>query len=325
MEQQKQEQICIKIKKNKIKQTQMQTSVLLEIIEPKNETTNEYDTLRAPYLSTEFIPVNLIPPIMKYHFPSSELILAYNDTHGVYRIRIDELLGNNIKNWEYNRPPDMARCPDIARYIYYSKKPVDTMLYLSFSNNKDKFNILDGIHRLTALKIIKEANSKPLNLLEPSDFGSGNDANWLFNQYLLVNIRFNAIQGDLIEAFTNLNKSQTVPDLYIKDYAREKRDAIDTIANEWYVRYKRNFSSASNPQIGNTNRNKFVELLDKIYDKYKIGDSSINELRKKIDNANKTLMSMPLPAKSPIEARVRCSETGCYLFLYKNDYLENFI
>ena len=28
----------------------------------------------------------------------------------------------SVKNWEYNRPPDMARCPDIARYIYNSKK-----------------------------------------------------------------------------------------------------------------------------------------------------------------------------------------------------------
>jgi uncharacterized membrane-anchored protein YhcB (DUF1043 family) len=86
---------------------------------------------------------------------------------------------------------------------------------------------------------------------------------------MLVNIRFNATQGDLIETFKNLNKSQVVPDLYIKDHSKEKREIIDAIANDWYVRYKRHFSSSSNPIIGNTNRNKFVELLDKIYDKYR--------------------------------------------------------
>jgi hypothetical protein len=117
---------------------------------------------------------------------------------------INDLLVSSVKNWEYNRPPDMARCPDIARYIYNSKKPIDTMLYLSFNNIKEVFEVLDGIHRITALKIIKEENSKPLDLLDQHDFGSGNDATWLYNQYILVNIRFNATLGELIEVFKNL-------------------------------------------------------------------------------------------------------------------------
>jgi hypothetical protein len=200
------------------------------------------------------------------------------------------------------------------------------MLYLTFTNIKETFEVLDGIHRLTALKIIKMENEKPLNLLELCEFGSGNDANWLFSQYMLVNIRFNATQGDLIETFKNLNKSQVVPDLYIKDHSKEKREIIDAIANDWYVRYKRHFSSSSNPIIGNTNRNKFVELLDKIYDKYKIDDSTRNELTKKLNDANvKIMVAMAIPSKASIDVRLKCRDTGCYLFLYKNDYLEEFI
>jgi len=305
------------------KSKQIKSNMLLEFIE---ETINpdEYTIARAPYISSEFIPANIIPIIMKHYFNSSELILLHNENHAIYKIMIKDLLVDSVKNWEYNRPPDMARCPDIARYIYNSRKPIDTMFYLSFNNLKEIFEVLDGIHRITALKIIKEENTKPLELICQCDFGSGNDATWLFNQYIIVNIRFNARKGELIEAFENLNKSQSVPELYIRDPKKEKRDIIESIANEWFVRYKKHFSSSANPIIGNTNRNKFVELLDKLYEKYKIDDTNSDKLRKLLNDANINI-STNIPTKASIDTRVKCKETGCYLFLYKNDKLEDFI
>ena len=305
------------------KSNKNKSTILLEIVEePINM--DIYTVARSPYISSEFIPSSIVPIIMKHYFNSSELLILYNENHGIYKIMIKYLLVDSVKNWEYNRPPDMARCPDIARYIYNSKKQVDTMVYLSFNNLKETFEVLDGIHRITALKIIKEENSKPLDLLEQHEFGSGNDANWLYNQYLLVNIRFNASLGELIEAFKNLNKCQAVPELYIHDHSKEKRDIIDTIANEWFVKYKKHFSSASNPFLGNTNRNKFVDLLDKLYEKHKIRECNSDKLRKILDNAN-LRMSTNIPTKASIDIRVKCKETGCYLFLLKNDKLEEFI
>jgi hypothetical protein len=297
-----------------------QSSILLEVIEPPSN----YMVTRRQHTTSEYVPFSSIEITMNHHFPSSELILRYNENHGIYKILISDLLVDSIKNWEYNRPPDMARCPDIARYMYNSKKPIDTMIYLSFNNPKDTFEALDGIHRLTSLKIIKEENSKELDLLSTGEFGSNNDATWLYSQYILVNIRFNASLGELIEVFQTLNKSQVVPDLYIRDIKKEKRDIIDSIANEWYVRYKIHFSSSANPNTGNTNRNKFVELLDILYDKYKIDNLSGNKLRKLLEIANQKL-SENISSKITISTRVRCKETGCYLFLYKNDKLEDII
>jgi hypothetical protein len=274
--------------------------------------------------SSEFIPCSLIEPLTKHHFPSAELVLLYSEKHRIYKIKISDLLVGPIKNWSYNRPPDNARCPDIARYIYNSKKHMDTMLYLAFNNQKDIFEVLDGIHRLTALKIIKEENSKPLDLITCGDFGSNNDANWLYDQYLLVNIRFNTSLGELIEAFQNLNKCQAVPDLYIKDSGKEKREIIDAIANEWYVKYKKHFSSSANPHIGNTNRNRFVDLLEKMYDKHNIDATSGDKLRCLLENANRKL-GEHISSKISVDTRLKCKETGCYLFLYKNDHLEDLI
>jgi hypothetical protein len=299
--------------------------ILLEIVEePINTECDYYTIARSPYIKSEFIPSNIIPIVMKHFFESSELVLSYNDNHSIYKIMIKDLLVDTIQNWKFNRPPDMARCPDIATYIYNSKKPVDTMLYLSFNNIKEVFEVLDGIHRITALKMIKDENSKPFDPLVKSHFGSDCDAAWLYNQYLLVNIRFNASKGELVETFENLNKSQVVPEIYFRDYGTEKRDIINTISNEWFVKYKKHFSSSANPITGHTNKNKFEDLLDKLYDKHKIRDSSSDKLRRRLDDANKEI-SMNIPSKASIDIRVKCRETGCYLFLYKNDKLEEFI
>jgi hypothetical protein len=310
------------LQSNKSKPNRTISNMFIEIVEEQNK--SDYSHSLNNYKSSEFIPYNLIPIIMKHHFKSSELLLNYNENHGIFKIKIDDLLVDAVKNWDYNRPPDMGRCPDIARYIYLSKKPIDTMIYLCYNNLKETFEVLDGIHRITALKMIKYENSKPLDLLTDYEFGSGNDASWLFNQYIVVNIRFNSTLGEQIELFQNLNKSQNVPDLYIRDTNKEKRDAINEIANEWFVRYKRHFSSSTNPNKGNTNRNKFVELLDKLYDKHNINDSNINKLKSLLEEANYQI-SLKIPLKTTVDNRVKCKETGCYLFLLKNDALEKLI
>jgi hypothetical protein len=304
---------------NEFIQKQSKKAQLLEVVEE-----NMYTIARKPYINSEFIPLHLIPLVMKHNFPSSELIYEFDDNHGIYKIKVKDLLNDNVKNWEYNRPPDLARCPDIARYIFNSKKSMDTMIFLSFNNIKQTFEVIDGIHRLTALKIIKEENSKPLELLCPGDFGSNNDALWLYEKEIIVNIRFNSNLGDLVEIFKNLNKSQAVPDLYIRDHAKEKRQIIDTIANEWFVKYKNHFSASAEPITGNTNRNKFVSLLDKLYDKYNVDDTCPNKLRNLLEDANTKIMAK-IPSKVSINIRLKCKESGCYLFIYKNDKLEDFI
>lgn len=305
-----------KTKKNK-------SPILLDIIEESIKT-NEYTNLRNCFSSSEYFPSRHISIVMKHHFESSELLYSYNENHGLYKIKIKDLLVDVVTNWEYNRPPDIERCSDIARYIYNSRKPVDSMIYLSFNNIKEIFEVFDGIHRITALKIIKEENSKPLELLCPGDFGSANDADWLYEQYLLVNIRFNTSKGDLIGVFENLNKSQTVSELYICDHSKEKKEIIENIIEEWYKRYKKHFSSSANPNIGNTNRTKFSNLLLHLYDKHKIRQSNVEKLKTILENANLKI-SKNIPDKVSIDLRYKCRETGCYLFLLKHEVLEEFI
>ena len=285
---------------------------------------DDYTVCREPYKHSEFIPTSLIHMTLSHHFPSAESLHYFTDNHQICKIKIRDLLGTIVKNWDHNRPPDMSRCPDIARYMYNSKKQIDTMIYLTYTNNKECFEVLDGIHRLTALKIIHTENSRPLELLCPGEFGSNNDADWLYNQYIIVNIRFNAHKGELIELFETLNKCQIVPDLYIKDTNKEKRIIIDNIVTDWQEKYKIHFVSTANPICGNTNRNKFVELLDKVYYKYELDETGEPKLRQLLEEANNKIAEA-IPSKATITIRLKCKESGCFLFLLKNDKLEKLI
>ena len=292
------------------------------IIIEEDTKSNSFIELLEPFRNQEYIPTNVINPIILSVFPSCEVLHEYSANHKIIKIKIEDLLSGPIMNWQYNRPPDMIRCNDIARYIYKSKTSIDTMLYLSFNNKTQAFDIIDGIHRYTSLKIIKEHNSKPLDLITPSDFGNNNDANWLFDIYIIINLRINALDGELIELFKNLNKSNPIPDLYIRDVNKDKKEIIEKIAKNWQTKYPSHFSSKSKPYKPNINRDRFIDLLEIVYDKYEINEEKKPLLENILERTN-TNISYNVPRKiiKTKSINEKCVETGCWLFIYTIDEL----
>jgi hypothetical protein len=270
---------------------------------------------------SEYVETNEIPNILKLKLKSYEILHKYNETHYIIKIQISDFLNSNIKNWKYNRPPDLIRCVDIAKYIFFSKKPVDSMFYLFFNNINETFEIIDGIHRYNALKYIKQENSKSIDFITPGDFGNNNDAFWFYQQFVILNIRFNSLEEELIGAFKNLNKSNPVPDLYFRDEVKERREVIENIVKKWQIKYKPHFSSSIKPNVPNINRDRFVDLLDKLYDKYDIKLESQYVLEDALENMNEYIKNN-IPKKLSEIIIKKCNETGCYLFLFKLDKLE---
>ena len=208
----------------------------------------------------------------------------------------------------------------MAKYIYLSKKPFDTMLYLSFNNLKKMFEVIDGIHRYTSLKILKDNNSKSLDLITPTDYGNNNDAIWLYESHIILNIRFNSIESELIELFKTLNKSTPISELYIKDFVKEKREIIENVSNNWQVKYKSHFSSNNKPNKPNINRDRFIDLLEEVYVKYNINEENKNKLEQLLDRANWNI-SNNIPLKLSPTIIEKCNSSGCWLFIYSNDKL----
>ena len=285
---------------------------------------NKLDDLLDAYKNNEYIPVGIINNVLLKIFKTCEILHSYNENHKIIKIQVNDLLEAPVSNWVYNRPPDLVKCNDMARYIYSSKKPSDTMLYVSFNNKQRSIEIIDGIHRYTSLKIIYENNNTPIDILTPGDFGNNKDAIWLYESYIIVNIRFNATEGELIELFKTLNKSTPVPELYIKDFIKEKREIIENIANNWQIKYKGHFSQNNKPNKPNINRNQFVELLDKAYDKYKINETNKHMLDQILDRLN-TNISYNIPKKISEQIKDKCISSGCWLFIYTLDKLMTMI
>jgi hypothetical protein len=286
--------------------------------------------LVSEYENSDFIPSNIIDQLLVATMASREVVHKYSNEHLIVKITINDLLSAPITNWEYNRPPDMCRCKDIARYIYKSKSPLDTMIYASYNNKKKSFDIIDGIHRYTALKIIKDENNKQLDLISENEFGHNNNANWLYNSYILMNIRFNFTQGDIIELFQSLNKSAPIPDLYIRNVNEDKKRIIEQIVNYWQNKYPSHFSSNPRPNRPNINREQFINIIDKVYDNKRIQEHAdgYRALLIILDNANETISTnIPRTKKlKPTDNIIKkCKETGCWLFLYPEDKLSDVI
>jgi len=307
----------------KIERQNIQGENYINIKQQSNKMTSSFQTIMAPYVNSEFIPNNLIPDVLSYYLKDHKIFHAFDVqyTHLVIKISINNLLQTPIANWSMNRPPDMLRCEDIAKSIYKTRMPIDSMIYLSYNNLSRTFEILDGIHRITALKIIKRENAKPMDLIMPGDFGYENDADsWLFNSYIIVNLKFNSPISEIIQRFQNLNKSNPVPDLYIKDNTKEKKTIIENITKQYQKLFKSHFSASQNPIVPNINREKFIEILDNIYDRYNITEETKDKIDELLTNANNFIKDN-IPTKVSKKAIEKCAETGCYLFMLKDSQL----
>jgi hypothetical protein len=274
-------------------------------------------SLLEPYKQQEFIPHHIIQNIVQTAFPNSSILHSYSPIHHIIKVTINDLLVAPISNWEFNRPADPLRCENIAQYYIHSKKPVDQMIYLTFNNKTQSFDTLDGIHRITALKLIQE-KSTHLDFISSNEYNG--EISWLLNSFIIFNIRFNATTAENIDVFQSLNKSNPIPDLYVRDVAKDKRDCIQTLAIKWQNRYKLHFSASTKPQKPNINRDRFMDVLDSVYDKYNLREDTKHKLEQMLEKANLHI-SNNIPKKITAPIREKCSATGCWLFLYSPDEL----
>jgi len=262
--------------------------------------------------------------IISKYISSFDIIHTYNNSHYLIKCKIKDILETKIVNWEYNRPPDMIRCNDIAKYIYNKRPELDWLFYIIYDKVNHQFKIIDGIHRYNALQIIKKENHKHIDYITPNNYGSDGDAKWLYEKYILISLRFDTTMGENIDLFQAINKSNPVPELYMTNNNEEKRRIIEEIVKEWCSRYNSHFSSTQKPNIPNINRDRFIEFIDYVYNKYNINSANSHILYEKLYELNNNICNN-IPKKISIKALEKCKKTGCYLFLVKKEILEDMI
>jgi hypothetical protein len=245
---------------------------------------------------------------MSYDF--SHPIYTYSARHKLYLIPIREFLQLPIKNWRYNRPVDKSRSREIAAYLSKTKQPVETVFYLVKTDKG--YEIIDGIHRYTALLMLQE---------EPVDYITGPFAHG--EAEVLVNIRFDATDGETIDAFRSLNKSIPIPELYIQDLDQIKRNVVESIVVAWEKRYPDHFSTSRKPVRPHMNRTMFTDLIEEIYEKYKEDDvTDADTIERALLQLNDMAGQQWCEEDKPKTAIEKCRKTGFWLFMMVDRIVE---
>ena len=240
---------------------------------------------------------------------NSELIYRYSPNHVLMKCAVADLFNTNIQKWKYNRPPDITRCREIAQFVHSRRPTIDWMFYAIYENSTDAIYLLDGLHRFTALKIIHDENREL-----PGDISH------ILSQHVIISIRIDVTDGEAIDIFQQINKSNPVPELYLQNADQDKKTVIEEIAAKWMTNYRGHFSTNPRPNVPNTNRDRFIEFLDSMYQKMELTKETGYKLNNELYKLNEHMLKNP-PPKLSAKTLEKCQQSGCYLFIVKPDVL----
>ena len=222
-----------------------------------------------------------------------------------------------LTRWKFNRPSNFERAQEIAESLIHKQYPLSFMFQCIYNKTEQSLEIIDGLHRYHAIKYIETQ----LDDIENNQ--------WFYNSVLLIEGKTNNTEGEVIDWFQSINKCSPVSDLYINSHD-EKKDIIEEVVNKYYSnpKYHTHFRGL-NPNIPNTNKEKFTDLLCYIYDThnislenkktlYKLLEDINNSIKEKVTNDDPKKFNKKITQKS----MEKCYKTGLFLFLSTEDILK---
>jgi hypothetical protein len=238
-------------------------------------------------------------------------IHEYDDDHRLIKLTIGQLLELPIENWKHNRPPDEVRFAEIEAFIQKRNNEILQPFYINYNSETDIYEVVDGIHRYSAIKAIKDSH-----VLDK-----------ILDKIVFVHLFIDISYGALIDIFNNLNKTVPLPELYIgkAEDNTNKKEIIEETVEQWKIWYKSHFSSSTTScQIPNIIRDAFINILSELYTSYKV--RSKTKLLELLECANSNIRDYVLagislrtiPIKFSEQQKQKCSKSGCYLFLYRD-------
>jgi hypothetical protein len=269
------------------------------------------DSLLSPFKQRESIDTIAIQYVISLLLPHAIELHSYSDFHCIIKTTIQDIMDAPIVNWKYNRPADLVRCEDIALDMKKSGKPVDTMLSMSFNKSIKSFEVIDGIHRYTALRHIYESTGAS---------ESGITKGGLFQSFIIINLKFNQSKDELSHWFQTLNKSISVSELYNGNSSKVKKDYIELLCSRYQLRYTTHFQASKKPNKPNINRDTFMNILNAVYDTLELTEENKERLEILLEDINEHISEHP-PKKVTDAALQKCERTGCYLFLESEERL----
>jgi hypothetical protein len=200
-------------------------------------------------------------------------------------------------NWTKNRPPDKVRIQDICKY-YTSHNIilVPGIIYAWKHPDKDYIEIYDGIHRLLAAY--------------EQDY----------DMTFIISIHTTTNEKEIIDAFININKSVSIPYIYLDNTNEIKKTVCEKVAASLCKQYPKFVSSSNRPFIYNFNRDQFIEFISTLnipFNKPDIDENILNILQE----LNKDAKQYVIDKK--IKYHDKCSAYEFFLFYLPKHIIKN--
>ena len=243
-----------------------------------------------------------------------KLVITHSDRHQTYKIKMKKFIKLNMVRWQFNRPANMERVEEISESLFGKRQPVFFIFQCIYNQDENLFEIIDGIHRYYALKKLND-------MLEENETNS-----WFYNSYLLVEIKYNCSKGEYIDWFETINKCTPVSEIYTSSQ-NEKKEVVEEVVNIYYSKYNSHFKG-TNPNIPNTSREKFTDVVLYICDNFHISSENKKCILKMLEDINKQIQQIVISnnpkrfnPKITEKSLKKCNDTGLYLFLAKPEKL----
>ena len=207
-------------------------------------------------------------------------------SHSVYWVPIQVFNTLPIVMWAFNRPPDSDRVAEIHAYMSESKR-MDGIIYLAFVD--DKLVCYESNHRREALRGLTDM------------------------AHILVDVMWDATNETVKQEFFRLNKSVSVPELFVTPDAgdsliKDVRNAVDDFCKN----YPSMRSSTGRPQRPNFNRDM---LTDEFYRVMRENGIGVNELGNRLMRLNREMSQRDRKRLSE-KVITKCEASGLWLFAW---------
>ena len=202
----------------------------------------------------------------------------------VYAVPMSVFRTLDVRQWKYNRPPDMSRVPEIHKWM-------------------KEFNRMDGVLNLAYIQneglVCFEANHRRLGL-------EGLEIK------VLLDVVWDATHEIVKHEFQRLNKAVSVPDLYIVENDVNLRVQIEDAVALYRKKYPSHESSSGRPIRPNFNRDKLTDEFTRLQRELHI---SIPELLERLEKLNEKYKSRDR-SKLSTTVQLKCGLSELWLFAW---------
>ena len=226
---------------------------------------------------------------------NNNIIFKKENKYEIINTTVNDLKKYEIINWNKNRPYCNVRVKEIKKYYEENDIEIIPGIIYFWSNNNILY-ILDGLHRYTAAKKLNK------------------------NINIIININYTDNEQEIINEFININKSISIPTIYIENDSIKKIICESTVS-KLCISYSQFISSSRNPHVYNFNRDKLIEFLSELKINFNNKDLLLsNKIYTQLMNLNKIAKRNVINGN--IKHPKKCDKYNFFLFYLEKHFIK---